>query len=224
MAGGVEAAAARAERELEGLGLLHGEGQFAVDLGAGFGMHTLPLARHGWAVLAIDSSTTLLEELERHAAGLEVTAIDDDLLAFSRYLDAAPNLALCMGDTLTHLPSKEAVETLIADVYARLAAGGRLVTTFRDYSTALTGTARFIPVRSDAQRILTCFLEYSPTTLHVHDIVHEWRDEQWHMSVSDYIKLRLPPSWVEATFERCGFAVTVGTGPSGMVSVLGVKA
>lgn len=224
MAGGVEAAAARAERELEVLGLLHGEGQFAVDLGAGFGMHTLPLARHGWAVLAIDSSSALLHELERHAAGLEVTAIDDDLLAFARHLDAAPNLALCMGDTLTHLSSKEAVESLIAEVYARLSPGGRFVTTFRDYSTALTGTARFIPVKSDAERILTCFLEYAPTTLLVHDILHERRDGQWHMSVSDYAKLRLPPKWVEATLTRCGFAVTSGEGASGMVSLVGVKA
>jgi hypothetical protein len=224
MAGGVEPAAARAERELDALGLLRGESRYAVDLGAGFGMHTLPLARHGWGVLAIDSSAILLRELERHAAGLDVRVVDGDLLAFARYLDAAPNLVLCMGDTLTHLPSREAVESLFADVHSRLADGGVFVTSFRDYTSEPAGTARCIPVKSDAERILTCFLEYTPDTVRVHDILHERLDDDWRMSVSDYTKLRLSPGWVNATLSRIGFDVTAGTGLAGMVCMVGVKA
>ncbi|MEP7297535.1 MAG: methyltransferase domain-containing protein [Burkholderiales bacterium] len=44
----------------------------AVDLGAGFGMHSPPLARTGFRVLAIDTSQHLLAELQQHAAGLDL--------------------------------------------------------------------------------------------------------------------------------------------------------
>lgn len=44
---------------------------------------------------------------------------------------------------------------------------------FRDYSVPLQDEKRFIPVRSDEGRILTCFLEYSEDSVLVHDILHE---------------------------------------------------
>ena len=50
MLGGPEAAFALGESDLASL--LPGPG-FAVDLGAGIGMHAIPLARAGWRVLAI---------------------------------------------------------------------------------------------------------------------------------------------------------------------------
>lgn len=67
-------------------------GQFAVDLGAGFGMHTVPLARAGWRVLAIDSSPVLLHQLSTFAEGLAVNAHCSDLLRFGEYLLSAPML------------------------------------------------------------------------------------------------------------------------------------
>jgi len=36
---------------------------------------------------------------------------------------------------------------------------------FRDLTPDLTGLNRFIPVRSDPDRIMTCFLEYEPETV-----------------------------------------------------------
>ena len=57
-----------------------------------------------------------------------------------------------MGDVLTHLESHQDVSGLLADAFAALAPGGRLVLTFRDMSEALSGLDRFIPVQSDANR------------------------------------------------------------------------
>jgi hypothetical protein len=46
------------------------------------------------------------------------------------------------------------------------AQGGLFAATFRDYVSApLQGDARFILVRSDHERLLTCFLEYADTTV-----------------------------------------------------------
>ncbi len=52
MAGGGEAALARGEAELDALRLTPRGTAVAVDLGAGFGMHSVPLARRGFNVVA----------------------------------------------------------------------------------------------------------------------------------------------------------------------------
>jgi hypothetical protein len=63
-----------------------------------------------------------------------------------------------MGDTLAHLPTVQSVADLLNDVAAAVGKGGLFVARFRDYADSeLRGDACFIPVRSDPERILTCF-------------------------------------------------------------------
>ena len=134
-------------------------------------------------------------------------------------------LILCMGDTLTHLPSVESASRLLQDVSAALAPSGTFIATFRDYvSVELRGAQRFIPVRSSADRILTCFLEYSPANVLVHDILHELIEGQWKMRVSSYPKLRLDPQWVASQLEALGLEVTTGKEANGMARVVAKRA
>src|SRR6185312_17315128 len=102
MCGGPEAALVRGDAELDALSLVPRASRRAVDLGAGFGMHSIPLARRGFEVLALDSSAELLRELRTLAAALAVEAVQDDILSFREHLTGgAPEVILCMGDTLT---------------------------------------------------------------------------------------------------------------------------
>ena len=57
MAGGFEAALSRGEAEVDALFPDLAPGATAVDLGAGFGMHAIPLARAGARVLALFPDT-----------------------------------------------------------------------------------------------------------------------------------------------------------------------
>jgi len=220
MAGGFDAAVSRGESEIEAaLPNLSGAST-AVDLGAGFGMHAIPLARRGCSVIAIDTSSTLLEELRRHAKALPIRAVEDDLLSFQRHLDSKADFILCMGDTLTHLPEAHDVEELFSHVAESLRPGGKFIATFRDYTTPLASHERFVPVRSDADRILTCFLEYVPDYVNVHDVLHERNGSTWQLRVSAYRKLRLAPAWVSAALQANGFSVRIEPGLAGMVRVV----
>lgn len=127
--------------------------------------------------------------------------------------------ALCLGETLTHLESTGDVERLARDVAASLRPGGRFVATFRDYSRPSQGDARFIPVRSDATRFHTCFLEEHPNHMLVHDIVHEREGEAWKMRVGSYPKLRLAPERFAEILRVVGLETTVTAGPRGMARV-----
>jgi SAM-dependent methyltransferase len=223
MSGGFGAALARGEAEIGALFPDLPKGSLAVDLGCGFGMHSIALARRGSSVLALDSSDYLLDELKAHAGALPIAAVEDDLLAFQRHLDRPPDVILCMGDTLTHLPDRSAVLQLFTLAAASLRPGGRFVLTFRDYTKPLAGNGRFIPVKSDADRILVCFLEYAADHVDVHDLLHERNGDAWQLRVSTYRKVRLAPQWVSASLQDLGFAVSAEPGPSGMVRVTGAK-
>jgi SAM-dependent methyltransferase len=223
MSGGFDAAIARGETEIGALLPDLSNGSRAVDLGSGFGMHSIPLARRGCSVLALDSSSCLLEQLSVHAGALPVRAVEDDLLAFQRYLDRPADIILCMGDTLTHLPERDSVSQLFTRAAASLRPGGRFIATFRDYTHALVGSGRFIPVKSDADRILTCFLEYASDHVDVHDLLHERNGDAWQLRVSTYQKVRLNPQWVSASLRERGFSVSAEPGPAGMIRVIAIK-
>jgi hypothetical protein len=220
MAGGFDAAVSRGESEVDAVCPNRSNGLTAVDLGAGFGMHAIPLARRGYSVIAIDSSATLLGILQDHVDTLPVRTVEDDLLAFPRHLNTKADLILCMGDTLPHLPETEAVERLFSFVAESLQSGGTFVATLRDYTAPLVGDARFIPVRSDDDRILTCFIEYSTGHVTVHDLLHERVGAGWQLRVSSYRKLRLSPDWISSALRARGFRVHLEPGLGGMVRVI----
>lgn len=219
MAGGAEAAFEMGQADLDPI--LRG-GNFAIDLGAGFGMHTIPLARAGWRVLAVDASPVLLRELTISAKDADVVAHCSDLLGFANLLsnNEQADLILCMGDTLTHLETIDAVAALSRMVATCLSRHGRFVATFRDYSQLPSGDARFIPVRADEHRILTCFLEEFEGHVQVHDLLHERTHNAWSFKKSSYRKLRVSPEVVRQIFSSAGLQATVEPGPRGMTRLV----
>lgn len=223
MAGGFDSALERGSAEIANFEATPTDDMFAVDLGAGFGMHAIPLARRGYNVLAIDTCQTLLNELSDQSGHLPIQTIHDDLRSFSKHLVERPDLILCMGDTLAHLEDKTAVAELVSSVSSALDTGGRFLASLRDYSTALSAAQRFIPVHSDSQRILTCYLEYADEHVTVHDILHEWDGSTWALYVSAYKKLRLSLEWLTTLLLDNGFSVNRQPGFGGMVRLVATR-
>jgi SAM-dependent methyltransferase len=181
----------------------------AVDLGCGPGFQSIALAQLGFSpILALDTSAELLAELSAHSATSDIQTHRGDILSLSDYVQPEQAAAIvCMGDTLTHLSSPDAVRRLFSAVAAALAPGGLFILTWRDLTPELTGADRFIPVRADDQRIMTCFLEYtSPTTVQVHDLVYTRNPatSAWTLEKSSYPKLRLSPAQIAAELAAAG--------------------
>jgi 2-polyprenyl-3-methyl-5-hydroxy-6-metoxy-1,4-benzoquinol methylase len=223
MLGDLDAAFARSAAEIDDLPLPGARG-VAVDLGAGLGLHAIPLAQRGFAVVAIDSCQELLDELKSRRGSLPIAIHHADLLEFRRFLTKQAQVIVCMGDTLTHLPALSLVESLLAAVADSLASGGVFAATFRDYASRdLAGEQRFILVRADADRIMTCFLEYGDHQVTVHDLLHEKENGGWRQAISSYPKLRLAPEWVAAKLRELEFSVKRDSTPSGMVRIVATK-
>lgn len=195
----------------------------AIDLGAGCGFQSIPLARLGFAVTAIDLDEKLLDELQKNSGELAIATIQDDLINFEQYIDNEVELIICMTDTLLHLESKEKVSSLFQKVFTSLEDEGRFIITFRDLSQELLELDRFIPLKSDEQTILTCFLEYEPDTVKVHDLVYQKVNDSWKLNKSFYRKLRLSPQWIDRQLKNEGFSEIESEANNGLVTIIATK-
>jgi SAM-dependent methyltransferase len=183
-------------------------GGLAVDLGCGPGFQTIALAQLGFApVVGIDTSANLLDELRSHAADLPIEVRQSDLRKLCTLVPPGQaTVIVCMGDTLTHLPTEHDVTALFRAVFECLAPGGLFVITYRDLTKELSGTDRFIPVQSDDNKIMTCFLEFkSASSVTVHDLVYTRQPTGWSLEKSSYSKLRLGMDWVHERLQSAGF-------------------
>lgn len=195
----------------------------AVDLGAGSGFQSIPLARAGFAVTAIDLCDPLLAEIKNNDSTGNIRTVHDDLINVDRYVDKKAELVVCMTDTLLHLDSEEKVRLLAKKVFKGLEDKGKLILTFRDLTHELAGLDRFIPVRSDDTTIFTCFLEYESATVKVHDIIYRNENGKWRLYKSWYRKLRLSRKQVDTILQENGFRILESTIQNGLVTIISQK-
>lgn len=223
MSGGFERGLERNRGFISAHHLLPEGSGIAVDLGAGCGFQSVPLAEAGYSVTAIDLDSRLLDELRANSGDLPVRLVQGDLLEFDKLIGSRVELIVCMTDTILHLESKDAVSSLFLKVFSALEEKGKFAITFRDLTHELRDLDRFMPVRSDDDTVFTCFLEYEPKTVKVHDIVYRKIDEKWNLFKSFFRKLRLSKEWVEERLIDSGFEITEAGVENGFITMIACK-
>ncbi len=204
---------------------VHGDG-LAIDLGCGPGYQSVALAKLGFSpVRAVDGSEILLNELAGHTKSLAIEPVHGDIRSLKKF--AAPesvSAIVCMGDTLTHLASLDDVSQLLADAHASLKPGGMLALTFRDLSIERSGLDRFLPIRADEDRIMTCVLEFETDHVVINDLIYVREGQNWSLHKSSFRKVRLGVEDVLADLRLLGFRVAVNkTLANGMQAIMAVK-
>ena len=229
MQGGWEAKVSQSRELFAELGLTPSKpGASAVDLGAGTGYQTAPLASLGFAVTAIDASASMLSQLRDHVSATPAVAavqtVEADICRFTDHVTAPVELVVCMGDTLAHLPSHREVAEVLAAAFGVQEPGGRIVLGFRDGSQALGGDSRFIPVRSSDERVFTCFIEeLDDDTVRVHDVLHVKSGDGFEQNVSSYNKIRLSTQWMAEQLTEAGYQPPATSVVAGMTIMSAVR-
>lgn len=199
--------------------------QKAIDMGAGNGIQSIPLAELGYQVHAIDFNQQLLHELTENVKkrSLTLQVIEGEVTNFDLWKEIHPELILCCGDTISHLVSFTEIKDWLQLCFQSLVPGGRLLLTFRDYAKELKNDERFIPVKSDSDRIHTCILDYHEETVLVTDLLYEKEGGTWNMKVSSYPKVRITLDFIQTCLKEIGFAIEISEEFQRMKFLVAVK-
>jgi SAM-dependent methyltransferase len=193
-----------------------------LDLGAGFGAHSVSLARLGKDVTAVEANGSLAGRLRdvARSEGLNISVHEDDLLASVQAATAASwDVVLCLRDTLCLLDSFAEIERLFEAAARVLNPGGIMVVSYRDATAfAASGVGRFIEVARDETRIMQCMLEaLDPQHLRVTDILTEVGPSGPTTRISDYVKLRVAPVQLNDAASRAGLRLVQEVQEDGFV-------
>lgn len=129
-----------------------------LDVACGTGQHAIALAKEGYVVTATDVSPAMVERANANAqaAGVPVRALALGFGELAAGLDTAFDAIICLGNSLPHVLTDDAMRDTLQDFTALLRPGGILVIQNRNFDRVMQKKERFM----------------SPE-------VHQWEDGEW---------------------------------------------
>lgn len=156
-----------------------------LDAACGTGQHVLALAQRGYEVAGADLSLGMIERARANAATAGVPA-RFALAGFgelARTFGGPFDALLCLGNSLPHLLSREAVQEALADFAAVLRPGGLLVIQNRNYDRVWQERERFMPLEAhregEREWLFFRFMDFHEATLTFNVVTLERRGEAW---------------------------------------------
>jgi SAM-dependent methyltransferase len=141
-----------------------------LDAACGTGHHAIALAQQGYQVVGTDLSAPMIARARENAsaqsveAGFAVAGLGG-YAALGQTFDAA----ICLGNSLPHLLSGEAVAEALTDFAAVLRPGGLLVIQNRNFDSVWRRRARFMPPQthrdSEGEWIFLRFYDFREESL-----------------------------------------------------------
>jgi glycine/sarcosine N-methyltransferase len=167
-----------------------------LDSACGTGMHAIALAEMGYRVSAADISSEMIKKARENA---HVAQQDVDFksagfgdLAHSFISPSQPNFdaLFCLGNSLPHLLSENALQTALEDMAACLRPGGLLLLQNRNFDAVMSEHNRWQGIQSyqedRAEWLFVRFYDFDPDGLITFNIIHLQKNtgETWRQEIS----------------------------------------
>jgi glycine/sarcosine N-methyltransferase len=124
-----------------------------LELGCGPGEHAHFIASHGYEVVGIDTSESMIEKAKEKPPLPNLRFVLGDISELSGIAEGTFGAALCIGNTLPHLGSDERLRSMARGLRQRLAPGGAFLLQILNYDRILDSNERSLPInfRSDPE-------------------------------------------------------------------------
>jgi len=185
-----------------------------LDSACGTGMHALALARKGYRVSGADQSAPMITAARNNAdrARLDVTfkvaGFGETAAAFGK---EQFNAVICLGNSLPHLLTPQALSTALIDFRECLKPGGVLLIQNRNFDAVTASRNRWMPPQAfregEEQWVFQRFYDFESTSLIRFNMVTLTRkgDSAWQSRVDSTLLRPLVREELEKEIQAAGF-------------------
>ena len=162
-----------------------------LDTACGTGMHAIALAQRGYDVTAADLSVGMVEQARENAAavGCEARFVVAGFGELVVELGNDFDTLLCLGNSLPHVLTAEALHATLTDFVAVLRPGGLLFIQNRNFDVVMAARARWMPPQAHREGsrewLFLRFYDFNPDGTLTFNVLTLRRDEagEWTQQV-----------------------------------------
>jgi SAM-dependent methyltransferase len=183
-----------------------------LDTACGTGWHAIALTQKGYQTAGCDGSPVMIEMARTNAATAKAdvrfeVADFNQLDKFSETFDAV----LCLGNSLPHLLSQEALVEALQHMRASLRSEGVLILHNLNYDMRMVKKPRFFAVNGNAEALVWRFADYGPEFITFHTALFERKTEgtnqeakSWSVQVNSTLQRPLLKKDLDEALARAG--------------------
>lgn len=140
-----------------------------LDTACGTGWHAIALAQKGYRAAGCDASPAMIEQARGNAekAQIQVPFEVADFIQLARFPEKF-DAVLCLGNSLPHLLSQEALVNALANMHGRLHSRGVLILHNLNYDLRLKKKPRFFAANGNADTLVWRFADYGEEFITFH--------------------------------------------------------
>ncbi len=177
-----------------------------LDVACGTGWHAIALAQKGYTTAGCDASPAMIEQARANALRSHVPVPFEvtDLMHLDVWAGAF-DAVLCLGNSLPHLLSREALRDALGQMRACLRPGGVLVLHNLNYDLRLKTQPRFFAPAGHADTLVWRLADYGPEFITFHTALFERNAGGWSVQVHSTLQRPLLARDLDETLTQAGF-------------------
>jgi SAM-dependent methyltransferase len=139
-----------------------------LDTACGTGMHAIALSQRGYDVTGADLSVGMIERARENAvaAGVKARFVVAGFGDLATEVGDSFDALLCLGNSLPHVLSADALHAALTDFAAVLRPGGLLFIQNRNFDAVMAARARWMPLQvyreGDREWLFMRFYDFNP--------------------------------------------------------------